>query len=1395
MGSFIEDREAGKYLALLYFVVVLARARTCLCSMRLELCLIILFIVQLVLLSYHYSFHRLTERDSTSLTSIMTWTMSSTNNTSSGAGKNDKFTFDSDICTFFEHFFGRLTMQQSSTLRNNDITTVEDMTYLDTETMNQVFEDCFSLLKRRKLLLLISWVKVQDIKSELPSKTLAEMRVEMDTRRNPFQNIPPPPSLQGQEIRIPLGLPSSGSHEQSFTSDGLSRSNQTSSTGGMMAKNSDLNPAPKASALNAGTSSHSNSVSSPVPGTRTNPITLSVCDGLNANSVDNAPGQTSTRKNTSGCNKQSADSHSRSSDGGSTGLCKTPSEKKTKLQSLPTFSGKFGEWNEWKDNVLLKLQQHGLEEYVISDLRPCTEDPVLPKTVYALILTAVIKSNVSSVVRVVPVKTGYHAWNALLNEFEAGDTQYAAAQEIKQIMRSMKISQIKNPQTYINRFANYRIQLREMSPPRDLTDEEAACAFIRGLRKSKFAWLTKQCALERWSYAQCVLKLKSSAGYNNALKNIHSDSSDSDNDDELPEVKSKRGVYKPIQSSQRKSNQNQYQHPFASYNRGPSAPSVQYTMNDLQMMYFNVSRIPDNIWMTLDNALKTQFLSWRRSIRNNPYTPANPSFNPYYQPSTFQQHPYHPTTQTSVNIPQQYVPIGPQKQTAVQNNNSSQTNQNTHPSNLTAPITPREFKRHRPNDAHLSKPALKPPNKNQLGSTMEYYKAVMNNDSVTSRRGDLSELQVNDEEKHTESLESISQDDPFYSLPVVNSGRVCVEDAAVQTVCDGGCSLSTAGHNWKCIDPYGVHIYLRAGVGGKGVGVMELGTCVSVTVSTNNVRVLLVGEDMIIMCKHKMQKESLVLPNHMRRSGVAVDDLDPNVPPIAPNMRGAQTLTLGDHVIQMEFDSSSSVFRTELPTEEEIATLPRLYILKKDCLPGRKDITSRRQKLAFFERLGDCLGGVPDRIVSKTLLNTTQEYPTVPIESSLVPRDHVLPRFPAIRPKRLARLVYTDTFFPTVKSIRGYTCFQLYGIKTEQFIKVYLMSSKGQAVSTFLLFISDLGIPDEVRMDNAHEQGKSKIWRKICELLHVNQSFIETKHSQQNVAERLGFSVIYRGQRMMKFFNAPLCLWCYALEYAALVSEFIATKCNEWRSPFEAIFGFTPDISHIRFIFYEPVEWLLTSKKFPKEKWIPCRFVGVAKTTGDEFTFIVFHPPNKHRKKGITLKRSNIRRRLFKPRDTTKDVTALNGLKNRIEPKGTIAGKLIPETKDLNPMEEKEFESLLLNDKNEIDSDTQIPEPKDTGFIPRELRETEDINELSDTETPNYPDVTTDGFKMIGLRDKSKIKSVNYDETHVSTLKELYKEVKCEQIKKKARHPRNYYDVLVDEIHYCTTALSISKNQ
>lgn len=137
-----------------------------------------------------------------------------------------------------------------------------------------------------------------------------------------------------------------------------------------------------------------------------------------------------------------------------------------------------------------------MEKYIVRNIHHNTND-LHPKSTYALLLTAVLQSNVYSVVYRDQEKTSYFVWQALLEKFESVDSNFAAAQEIKLQLRNIRLSKVKNLQNYLNTFENCCIRLRNMIPSSDLTDEEAATAFMRGLKGSKFKWLIKQCSVKR----------------------------------------------------------------------------------------------------------------------------------------------------------------------------------------------------------------------------------------------------------------------------------------------------------------------------------------------------------------------------------------------------------------------------------------------------------------------------------------------------------------------------------------------------------------------------------------------------------------------------------------------------------------------------------------------------------------------------------------------------------------------------------------------------------------------------------------------------------------------------------------------------------------------------------
>ena len=85
------------------------------------------------------------------------------------------------------------------------------------------------------------------------------------------------------------------------------------------------------------------------------------------------------------------------------------------------------------------------------------------------------------------------------------------------------------------------------------------------------------------------------------------------------------------------------------------------------------------------------------------------------------------------------------------------------------------------------------------------------------------------------------------------------------------------------------------------------------------------------------------------------------------------------------------------------------------------------------------LGYPPRQVVLKTLENTSQLICTVEAEQRELMRDHCVTRLYPLRPHRINDVCYSDTFFSSITSTRGYKMFQLFGLRDCNVDYVYLM--------------------------------------------------------------------------------------------------------------------------------------------------------------------------------------------------------------------------------------------------------------------------------------------------------------------------------------------------------------------
>ena len=104
----------------------------------------------------------------------------------------------------------------------------------------------------------------------------------------------------------------------------------------------------------------------------------------------------------------------------------------------------------------------------------------------------------------------------------------------------------------------------------------------------------------------------------------------------------------------------------------------------------------------------------------------------------------------------------------------------------------------------------------------------------------------------------------------------------------------------------------------------------------------------------------------------------------------------------------------------------------------------------------------------------------------------------------------------------------------------------------------------------------------------------------------------------MQLNNAPEKYWDFAVELATEYLNCIATRKLGWKTPHECHFGETPDLSVFYFLFYKKIHYLEPNASSPSQTCM-----GIARTTGDAFTFYIL---TKHEKgRDVILTRSVVR--------------------------------------------------------------------------------------------------------------------------------------------------------------------------
>jgi len=232
------------------------------------------------------------------------------------------------------------------------------------------------------------------------------------------------------------------------------------------------------------------------------------------------------------------------------------------------------------------------------------------------------------------------------------------------------------------------------------------------------------------------------------------------------------------------------------------------------------------------------------------------------------------------------------------------------------------------------------------------------------------------------------------------------------------------------------------------------------------------------------------------------------------------------------------------------------------------------------------LAFVPDEAIKKTFIATTQLVPSIQHENELYPKDAQGARFPILSCRRLKEAVYCDIVkFPriTEKQTRLEMGLLFYCEKSK-ITAIYPLGYEESASKTLeycFEFIRDFGCPTELHSDFANNLAKSNSWKRLAAMTLIRPHTNEANKSQSNYVERAWQDIQIRGKRIQAVHLVPKERQFDMYRYVCDVNNHTARKSLNWRTPMEALSGETPDISVLRFYFWEQV-WYLNTPSQPK---------------------------------------------------------------------------------------------------------------------------------------------------------------------------------------------------------------------
>ena len=201
---------------------------------------------------------------------------------------------------------------------------------------------------------------------------------------------------------------------------------------------------------------------------------------------------------------------------------------------------------------------------------------------------------------------------------------------------------------------------------------------------------------------------------------------------------------------------------------------------------------------------------------------------------------------------------------------------------------------------------------------------------------------------------------------------------------------------------------------------------------------------------HPAQTEAFLQPHQCRSFGTVVDDCSKHHLGADGSSYGGQCIKVSDQTIPLYFNGWFCYLAISKPSQADLDQYPHITLTSPQPYEPKQRYFTRRvattkQANVSIEEWRRRLGYPTMDVAKKTIAATTNLVTTVEAESRDYMRDHLKARLLPLRPHRINDVCYSDTFFASITSCRGYTMWQFFSFQNCELDVPYLMKRKSQA--------------------------------------------------------------------------------------------------------------------------------------------------------------------------------------------------------------------------------------------------------------------------------------------------------------------------------------------------------------